>query len=143
MNTQIENKVHVSKHRVGDIDNKIGIKLQKFREMFNITQSELGRAINVTFQQIQKYEKGTNRMHAGVIWKIALTFDIPVDFFYDNNETEFDEKSNNNINITLNNIQYNDKDSIKLVKYYMQIKDLNIKKKISNLISSIIEIEDN
>ena len=139
----VEKVVRVPKHRVCDIDIEIGHKLQEFRETFCITQTELGKAIGVTFQQIQKYEKGTNRIHAEVIWKIASTFSVDVDFFFATSEQQdHDGQNKNNVGFSLNNIKYSDKESIKLIKYYMQIKDANVKKKILNLILSIIDIED-
>jgi transcriptional regulator with XRE-family HTH domain len=51
-----------------------------------MSQSELGSKLGVTFQQIQKYEKGVNRVGAGRLYQIAEVLSIPVSFFFDGNE---------------------------------------------------------
>lgn len=47
------------------------------------SQSELGKALRVTFQQIQKYERGSNRVSASTLYRIASALDVPVSFFFD------------------------------------------------------------
>ncbi len=60
-----------------DMKKTIGKKLKKRRLQLGFTQSTVGNAVNVTFQQIQKYEKGTNGMSAFMVKRIAHTLDIP------------------------------------------------------------------
>lgn len=48
-----------------------------------MSQGQLGEAIGLTFQQIQKYEKGTNRVAASRLWDLSLVLDVPVSFFFD------------------------------------------------------------
>ena len=55
----------------------IGKKLKKRRLQLGLTQSKVGHAVNVTFQQIQKYEKGTNGLSAFMVKRIAQSLDIP------------------------------------------------------------------
>ncbi len=128
----------IKKPRVTKIDELIGLRLQAFREKFNITQTELGNAIGVTFQQIQKYEKGTNRIHAEVIWRIAYIFNIDIYFFFPiSNDSSMIAKTNVNIG----EIPHDDRQSLNLVKAYLELKDVNVRKKVMNLISSIIDSE--
>ena len=53
------------------------------RMMLGISQETLGKHLGVTFQQIQKYEKGANRVSAGRLWEIARLFNTPIERFYD------------------------------------------------------------
>ena len=55
----------------------IGRKLKKRRLQLGLTQSKVGHAVNVTFQQIQKYEKGTNGLSGFMVKRIAHSLDIP------------------------------------------------------------------
>lgn len=48
-----------------------------------MTQQQLGEAVGIKFQQIQKYETGTNRVSASRLWDIAVTLDVPVSFFFE------------------------------------------------------------
>jgi transcriptional regulator with XRE-family HTH domain len=51
--------------------------------MLGISQESLGERLSVTFQQIQKYEKGTNRVSASRLYEMAQIFDVPIDYFFD------------------------------------------------------------
>ncbi|WP_246786239.1 helix-turn-helix domain-containing protein [Bartonella taylorii] len=63
-------------------DISIGRKIRFRREMLKMSQKQLGHHLSVTFQQIQKYEKGTNRVGAGRLKEIADILDVPLTFFY-------------------------------------------------------------
>src|SRR3954451_1326549 len=65
------------------IDKHVGSRLRMRRMMSNMSQEELGRAFRLTFQQVQKYEKGTNRMGASRLQHAAHILDVPVPFFFE------------------------------------------------------------
>lgn len=65
------------------IDAHIGSRLRLRRLMLGISQESLGERLSVTFQQIQKYEKGTNRVSASRLYEMAQIFDVPIDYFFD------------------------------------------------------------
>jgi transcriptional regulator with XRE-family HTH domain len=66
-----------------DIDKKVGENLCKFRLLRGMSQEKLADAVGVTFQQIQKYEKSTNRISASRLWQFSTILKIRVDDFYD------------------------------------------------------------
>jgi transcriptional regulator with XRE-family HTH domain len=70
---------------VGSLDLHFGEKLRARRLMMvpKLTQAELADKLNVTFQQIQKYEKGKNRMSAATMVQIAAVLDVDVQYFFD------------------------------------------------------------
>jgi transcriptional regulator with XRE-family HTH domain len=65
------------------IDKHAGSRLRMRRMMLDMSQEELGQAFGLTFQQVQKYEKGTNRMGASRLQHAAHILDVPVPFFFE------------------------------------------------------------
>ena len=70
------------KRRAGPEDIEIGRKIRALRLERGLSQSGLADGIGLTFQQVQKYEKGTNRVSAGRLQKIADMLNTPIMFFY-------------------------------------------------------------
>ena len=70
------------KRRAGAEDVEIGRKIRALRLERGLSQTGLADSIGLTFQQVQKYEKGANRVSAGRLHKIAEMLNIPVTFFY-------------------------------------------------------------
>lgn len=75
-------EVEIRKRRAGAEDIEIGRKIRALRLERGLSQSGLAEGIGLTFQQVQKYEKGTNRVSAGRLQKIADMLNTPVMFFY-------------------------------------------------------------
>ena len=65
------------------IDIHVGNRVKLRRKLLGLTQIELGAAIGHTFQQVQKYEKGTNRISASMLHRISQALHIPISFFFD------------------------------------------------------------
>jgi len=72
-----------SKRQTSGVDQVIGLRLRSVRLQAGWSQFELAEKLNVSFQQVQKYEKATNRVSAASLWQIAQLFDVPMDFFFD------------------------------------------------------------
>jgi len=71
----------------------IGIRLKQKRIEKNLTQTKVAKALNVTFQQIQKYEKGTNGLSASKIQALSNYLNVPISYFFEG-FTEFKEEFN-------------------------------------------------
>ena len=65
--------------RAGPIDAVVGRTIRALRLSKSISQGTLGRRLGVSFQQVQKYENGTNRVGAGRLAQIAMALDVPMD----------------------------------------------------------------
>jgi transcriptional regulator with XRE-family HTH domain len=63
-------------------DAEIGLRVRTLRLQRGLSQTELGGLISVTFQQVQKYEKGANRISAGRLQRIAEALGVPISFFF-------------------------------------------------------------
>ena len=65
------------------VDVHVGQRVRQRRWMVGMTQQQLGNKVGIKFQQIQKYETGTNRISASRLWDIAAALDVPVSFFFE------------------------------------------------------------
>jgi len=65
------------------IDRLVGQRLRWRRRELRLTQEKLGDLLNLTFQQVQKYEKGINRISAGRLYEVAAALGVPIGYFYD------------------------------------------------------------
>jgi transcriptional regulator with XRE-family HTH domain len=65
------------------IDKHVGSRVRMRRMMLSMSQEKLGDALDLTFQQVQKYEKGTNRIGASRLQQIAQILQVPVEFFFE------------------------------------------------------------
>jgi transcriptional regulator with XRE-family HTH domain len=65
------------------IDTHVGKRLRLRRKMLSLSQTALGEAIGLTFQQIQKYERGANRIGASRLYELSEVLDVPVSYFFD------------------------------------------------------------
>ncbi|MGV1755274.1 helix-turn-helix domain-containing protein [Agrobacterium sp. CG674] len=64
------------------IDTLVGSRMRMRRAMLSVSQTKLGDSLGISFQQVQKYEMGTNRIGAGRLQRIAELLDVPVSFFF-------------------------------------------------------------
>jgi transcriptional regulator with XRE-family HTH domain len=64
------------------IDVHVGSRVRLRRTLLGLSQEKLGEAIGLTFQQVQKYERGANRIGASRLWELSAVLDVPVQFFF-------------------------------------------------------------
>jgi transcriptional regulator with XRE-family HTH domain len=80
---QAEMKHRIKSHKPNPIDVHVGARLRLRRTLFGMSQQKLGEAIGLTFQQVQKYERGGNRVSASRLYDLGRVLDVPVSFFFD------------------------------------------------------------
>jgi len=93
-----------------------------------MSQQTLGKEIGVTFQQIQKYEKGINRVGSSRLYAFSKMLSVPIAFFFDGYEEQ-----NQNIGNTASNILAS-KETLSLVRFYLQLRDERLRKAFLNLL---------
>jgi transcriptional regulator with XRE-family HTH domain len=81
--------------KTSDLDTHIGLRLRMRRILLNLTQDDLAQRLNITFQQIQKYEKAVNRISASRLYDISQVLNIDISYFFDgyNNDSPSIKKS--------------------------------------------------
>lgn len=124
-------------------DVMIGKKLRQIRNMMGISQSSLANEVGVTFQQVQKYEKGVNRISSGRLHDFAQILNINVQDFYDEIDSEFSgkvssfaEKDNSEF---IKKDVFSSKETVNLVREYYKIKDTAKRKNILEIIKAMSE----
>lgn len=68
------------------VDVHVGSRVKLRRMMLGLSQEKLGEKLGLTFQQVQKYERGSNRISASRLYYLSRELDVPVSFFYDNTD---------------------------------------------------------
>ncbi len=68
--------------KLRDLDQEIGKRIRVARTLVGMSQTQLGEALGVSFQQVQKYERGANRVSGSSLWNIAEQLDQPLHFFF-------------------------------------------------------------
>ncbi len=65
------------------VDIHVGTRVRLRRQVLKMSQEKLGDQLGVTFQQVQKYERGANRVGASRLWRMAEVLEVPVNFFFE------------------------------------------------------------
>lgn len=110
------------------VDIHVGERVRMRRKMMSMSQTELGKQLGVTFQQVQKYERGTNRIGSSRLFRTCSALDVTVGWLFEGAETklpgydpDFDEVDDNT---------YDKPESKELLGAYYNITDPRIRKKI-------------
>ena len=72
---------HIAR-RLNVFDEHVAGRVLTKRRELGLSQTDLAEAVGITFQQVQKYENGKNRISAGRLWQIAKVFKVPVEYFF-------------------------------------------------------------
>ena len=115
------------------IDVGVGARIKIRRRILAMSQDELARGLGITFQQVQKYEKGVNRVGAARLQQIATALDVPVTFFYDG-----DGKAREVESLLFLDSAF----SLRLLRAYSKIKDQTVQRQLVSLMESIAANED-
>ena len=118
------------------VDKHVGSRVKMRRLMLGMSQEKLGDALGLTFQQVQKYEKGTNRMGSSRLQQIANILKVPVTFFFEAvpGLLKLDGKapSSNYVSDFLAS-----SDGLSLIKVFMKIKNPKARRSIVTLVEEI------
>lgn len=113
-----------------NLDAAIGSRLKAIRTSQGISQEVLGENIGVSFQQIQKYENGSNRLSLSRALKVSNFLNVEINELV----PELDENS------AINRV-FHDKETLQLVDLWLKIKDPEVKKSVMRILSSVEELE--
>ncbi len=119
------------------IDKHVGSRLKMRRILTGLSQEKLGDALGLTFQQVQKYEKGANRIGASRLLAIARVLGVGVDYFYEGLPNENAEDSAGTAVLPPNDLFLISPDNLHLLQQFCQIKDAKVRKQIVDLVESI------
>lgn len=129
----------MAKKAPNPIDKHVGSRVRMRRMMVGMSQEKLGESLGITFQQIQKYEKGTNRIGASRLQQISIVLGVPVAFFFEGaptlvpNEEGFSEAASP----TFVNDFLATSDGLALTRNFMRISDSKVRRRIVELVAAI------
>ncbi len=121
-------------------DKHVGARVRMRRMMLSMSQEKLGDALSLTFQQVQKYEKGANRIGASRLQQIAHILRVPVSFFFDG-APNAPGQTHDGLSEAPSPAYVSDflatSDGLALTKAFMGIKDAKLRRRIVDLVEQI------
>ncbi len=125
------------------VDVHVGSRLRKRRTLLGMSQTTLAEALGLTFQQVQKYERGANRISSSRLYDLARVLDVPIQHFFDDMPTATAASSP-----TLGGGRAKkppsyepdplaERETLELVRVYYEIKDVNVRKRLRELAKAL------
>lgn len=122
-------------------DVHVGRRLRAMRQAKELSQGRLGDALGITFQQVQKYEKGSNRISASRLQQIAKMLDVPVSFFFDGAPTG--DMPQGGFSDAASTAYVSDflatSEGVQLTKAFVRIKSARVRRRIVDLVEALAE----
>jgi len=121
------------------VDRYVGSRVRMRRIMLGMSQEKLGEALGLTFQQVQKYEKGTNRVGASRLQQIAEILQVPVSFLFDGGPSSIASSENNGEGISPAYISdfLATSEGLALTRAFTRIADSRLRRSIVELVEQI------
>jgi len=132
----------VPKKQANPIDAQVGNRVRLRRMLIGMSQERLGELLGLTFQQVQKYEKGVNRIGAGRLYEVAKILGVPIDYFYEGvNGHHATAAHGHNAGQTMPPIMefVSSGEGLQLSLAFMRIKDPKVRKRMLDLVKSLAE----
>ena len=133
-----------SKGYPNPIDVHVGGRIRLRRTLLGMSQEKLGEAIGLTFQQVQKYERGANRVGSSRLFDLARVLDVQISYFFEDMPTSVQEKSPSKLMgmSTPPAMEYEPdpmakRETLELVRAYYKIPDPAVRKRIFELTKSV------
>lgn len=127
------------KGRATKIDEHVGTRVKDRRNILGMSQEGLAEKLGLTFQQVQKYENGANRIGASRLYSLSKILDVPVGFFFEGLENaqqnQYGFAENPQEGFSSEKIQ--SKETASLIRAYYSIPDPNVRKKVLDLAKSL------
>jgi transcriptional regulator with XRE-family HTH domain len=131
----------MTKKAPNPIDKHVGSRVRMRRMMLSMSQEKLGDALGLTFQQVQKYEKGTNRIGASRLQQIAHILEVPVSFFFEGAPDVGIPAPQSGMSEAPSPAYVSDflatSDGLALTKAFMRIHDSKLRRRIVDLVEHI------
>ena len=126
-------------HEINPVDKNVGKRLRQRRVELGMSQQALGEVLGLSFQQIQKYESGANRIAASRLYDICRSLDVEVNFFFDGVDKILEEGEIETDETKL----MTGREALELLRSYVTIRDSNIRKSVRAFLASVANAQDN
>ena len=141
---QVEKNFRVTNNNA--IDMHVGKRIRLRRTLLGMSQEQLGSELDITFQQVQKYERGANRVSASRLWDISQILDSPINYFFDDMSENTMRSSPRRVSRGADDVDFSDeqtkdpmarRETLELVRTYYSIKTPLVRKRVSDMVKSI------
>ena len=131
------------KKQANPIDAQVGNRVRIRRMLIGMSQEKLGDLLGLTFQQVQKYEKGVNRIGAGRLFEVSRILGVPIDFFYEGVGGALNERSGVAEAESAPPVMefVSSGEGLQLSLAFMKIKDPKVRKRVLDLVKSLADEE--
>jgi transcriptional regulator with XRE-family HTH domain len=133
----------VPRKQANPIDAQVGSRVRLRRMLIGMSQEKLGELLGLTFQQVQKYEKGVNRIGAGRLFQVARILGVEIPYFYEDVQTEAGAAhgfAEDTISPPVMEFVASG-EGLQLSLAFMKIKDAKVRKRVLELVKSIAQDE--
>ncbi len=111
------------------VDVHVGGRVRLRRTLLGMSQTEVGKALGVSFQQFQKYESGFNRIAASRLYHLCHILDVPVGYFFEGLEDKTSRRSRDDVMLR--------RETLELVRAYYRIRDPKVRDALRHMASSL------
>jgi len=113
------------------------------RMLIGMSQERLGELLGLTFQQVQKYEKGVNRIGAGRLFEVSRILNVPIDYFYEGVNGQIVGQSHASPQATPPIMEFvSSGEGLQLSLAFMRIKDVKVRKRMLELVKSLADDDE-
>ena len=132
------------KKQANPIDLQVGNRVRIRRMLIGMSQERLGDLLGLTFQQVQKYEKGVNRIGAGRLFEVSRILNVPIDFFYEGVAAQLAGQAGMSEPEGAPPVMefVSSGEGLQLSLAFMKIKDAKVRKRVLDLVKSLAEEEE-
>lgn len=129
--------------RPNPIDVHVGARVRLRRTLLGMSQEKLGEALGLTFQQVQKYERGANRIGASRLFDLSRVLDVPVSYFFEDMTEEVESASPRYmVRATEDPPEVEDnlmsqRETLELVRAYYRISDADVRRSVYDLAKAL------
>ena len=132
--------------RPNPIDIHVGKKVRQRRTLLGMSQEKLGEALGLTFQQVQKYERGTNRVGSSRLFHLSRILDVPVSYFFEGLDPDVEMPGPRGANAKgfadsaqepYEVDQLTKRETLELVRAYYRITDPKVRKRVFEMVKAV------
>ena len=141
---RVRRRVKKQVSRSGPIDIHVGSRVRLRRNLLGMNQTDLGKAVGTSYQQIQKYERGVNRVGASRLFNLGRALDVPVSFFFEDLSPAAAGARKRRAKglseapaAALDSDVLNKRETGELIRAYYRVKDPKVRKRVLDLLQAL------
>jgi transcriptional regulator with XRE-family HTH domain len=141
----VEDRLESPGRKPNPMDIHVGSRVRLRRMVIGMSQEKLGEKMGLTFQQIQKYEKGTNRIGASRLFQLSQIMDVPVQFFFEDAPAAYANRTHGMPGFAESKTEaflldfLNSRDGLELNRAFVKITDPKVRKRVVELVRALSE----